>query len=377
MTRELQEKLESYQRVWAEVDLDAIWENMVHMKENIAEKTKILAVIKTDGYGHGGVPIAKMLEQLDFMFGYAAATYEEAHVLREAGVKKPILILGYTFPYCYEELIREEIRPAVYRRDTVEELVAAAAKVGQKAKVHIKVDTGMGRIGITPDEEGLEFVRFLIEHPELEVEGIFTHFATADEADDSKFKRQLAFFTNLVENLADRPRLVHASNSATSIWHAETVFNAVRLGVVIYGLNPSGSALNLPYKIRPALSLETALVHVKTLPAGQDVGYGATYTTTTDEVIGTIPIGYADGWTRDLQGFHVIVDGQFCPIVGRVSMDQITVRLPKVYPLGTPVTLMGENGGASITATEVAEKRGTINYEVLCLLSDRVPRSYE
>ena len=144
MTRELQEKLESYQRVWAEVDLDAIWENMVHMKENIAENTKILAVIKTDGYGHGGVPIAKMLEQLDFMFGYAAATYEEAHVLREAGVKKPILILGYTFPYCYEELIREEIRPAVYRRDTVEELATAAAKVGQKAKVHIKVDTGMG-----------------------------------------------------------------------------------------------------------------------------------------------------------------------------------------------------------------------------------------
>ena len=190
MTRELQEKLESYQRVWAEVDLDAIWENMVHMKENIAENTKILAVIKTDGYGHGGVPIAKMLEQLDFMFGYAAATYEEAHVLREAGVKKPILILGYTFPYCYEELIREEIRPAVYRRDTVEELAAAAAKVGQKAKVHIKVDTGMGRIGITPDEEGLEFVRFLIEHPELEVEGVFTHFAKSDETDKRSEERR-------------------------------------------------------------------------------------------------------------------------------------------------------------------------------------------
>ena len=180
-----------------------------------------------------------------------------------------------------------------------------------------------------------------------------------------------------MDNLTARPRLVHASNSATSIWHAATVFNTVRLGVVIYGLNPSGSVLELPYNIQPALSLETALIHVKTLPAGQDVGYGATYTTTAEEVIGTLPIGYADGWTRDLQGFHVIVDGQLCPIVGRVSMDQITVRLPKVYPLGTPVTLMGENGGASITATEVAEKRGTINYEVLCLLSDRVPRSYD
>lgn len=204
MTRELQEKLESYQRVWAEVDLDAIWENMVHMKENIAENTKILAVIKTDGYGHGGVPIAKMLEQLDFMFGYAAATYEEAHVLREAGVKKPILILGYTFPYCYEELIREEIRPAVYRRDTVEELVAAAAKVGQKAKVHIKVDTGMGRIGITPDEEGLEFVRFLMGHPELEVEGIFTHFAKSDEEDKTSAYHQLELFQNFYRQNTDR-----------------------------------------------------------------------------------------------------------------------------------------------------------------------------
>lgn len=171
---------------------------------------------------------------------------------------------------------------------------------------------------------------------------VFYSFATADEADDSKFKRQLSFFTDLVDNLTDRPRLVHASNSATSIWHAATVFNTVRLGVVIYGLNPSGSVLELPYNIQPALSLETALIHVKTLPAGQDVGYGATYTTTDEEVIGTLPIGYADGWTRDLQGFHVIVDGQLCPIVGRVSMDQITVRLPKVYPLGTPVTLMGE-----------------------------------
>ena len=201
MTRELQEKLESYQRVWAEVDLDAIWENMVHMKENIAENTKILAVIKTDGYGHGGVPIAKMLEQLDFMFGYAAATYEEAHVLREAGVKKPILILGYTFPYCYEELIREEIRPAVYRRDTVEELAAAAEKVGKKAKVHIKVDTGMGRIGITPDEEGLEFVRFLMGHPELEVEGIFTHFAKSDEADKTSANHQLELFQNFIDKI--------------------------------------------------------------------------------------------------------------------------------------------------------------------------------
>ena len=164
--------MKHYERVCAYIDLDAILHNMDCMKKNIAKDTKIVAVIKTDGYGHGAVRIAKQLEDIPYVWGYAVATVEEALILRHAGMQKPILILGYTFPYCYEELIREEIRPAVYRRDTVEELVAAAAKVGQKAKVHIKVDTGMGRIGITPDEEGLEFVRFLMGHPELEVEGI-------------------------------------------------------------------------------------------------------------------------------------------------------------------------------------------------------------
>jgi alanine racemase len=278
MTRELQEKLESYQRVWAEVDLDAIWENMVHMKENIAEKTKILAVIKTDGYGHGGVPIAKMLEQLDFMFGYAAATYEEAHVLREAGVKKPILILGYTFPYCYEELIREEIRPAVYRRDTVEELAAAAAKVGKKAKVHIKVDTGMGRIGITPDEEGLEFVRFLIEHPELEVEGIFTHFAKSDETDKTSANHQLELFQDFIDRIQTELGLTipvkHCSNSAAILEMPQANMDMVRAGITTYGLYPSEEVSKDIVPLRAAMSLYSHIVYCKTIHAGQSVSYG-------------------------------------------------------------------------------------------------------
>ena len=366
-----------YSRVHAEIDLDAILHNMDAMRGNIAKDTKIMAVIKADGYGHGAVEIAETIEKLDYLYGYAVATVEEGLILRNHGIQKPILILGYVFPDQYVDMIKAGIRPTVFTREMAEKLSVAAASIGRDCKIHFAIDTGMSRIGYQVTEEAADEMAQLSKLPHIIVEGIFTHFATADEADDSKFKRQLAFFTDLVNNLVDLPRLVHASNSATSIWHAETVFNAVRLGVVIYGLNPSGSVLELPYNIQPALSLETALIHVKTLPAGQDVGYGATYTTTDEEVIGTLPIGYADGWTRDLQGFHVIVDGQLCPIVGRVSMDQITVRLPKVYPLGTPVTLMGENGGASITATEVAEKRGTINYEVLCLLSDRVPRSYD
>ena len=383
MTRELQEKLESYQRVWAEVDLDAIWENMVHMKENIAENTKILAVIKTDGYGHGGVPIAKMLEQLDFMFGYAAATYEEAHVLREAGVKKPILILGYTFPYCYEELIREEIRPAVYRRDTVEELVAAAAKVGQKAKVHIKVDTGMGRIGITPDEEGLEFVRFLMEHPELEVEGIFTHFAKSDEEDKTSANHQLALFQNFIDRIQTELGLTipvkHCSNSAAILEMPQANMDMVRAGITTYGLYPSEEVSKDIVPLRAAMSLYSHIVYCKTIHAGQSVSYGGLFTAQKDTRVATIPVGYGDGYPRSLSGKgYVLIRGKKAPILGRVCMDQFMVDISEIPGVmeGDKVTLLGVDGTERITAEELGELSGRFNYEFVCDLGKRIPRVY-
>ena len=383
MTRELQEKLESYQRVWAEVDLDAIWENMVHMKENIAENTKILAVIKTDGYGHGGVPIAKMLEQLDFMFGYAAATYEEAHVLREAGVKKPILILGYTFPYCYEELIREEIRPAVYRRDTVEELVAAAAKVGQKAKVHIKVDTGMGRIGITPDEEGLEFVRFLIEHPELEVEGIFTHFAKSDEADKTSANHQLELFQNFIDKIQTELGITipvkHCSNSAAILEMPQANMDMVRAGSTTYGLYPSEEVSKDIVPLRAAMSLYSHIVYCKMIHAGQSVSYGGLFTAQKDTRVATIPVGYGDGYPRSLSGRgYVLIHGKRAPILGRVCMDQFMVDISEIPGVmeGDKVTLLGVDGTERITAEELGELSGRFNYEFVCDLGKRIPRVY-
>ena len=383
MTRELQEKLESYQRVWAEVDLDAIWENMAHMKENIAEKTKILAVIKTDGYGHGGVPIAKMLEQLDFMFGYAAATYEEAHVLREAGVKKPILILGYTFPYCYEELIREEIRPAVYRRDTVEELVAAAAKVGQKAKVHIKVDTGMGRIGITPDEEGLEFVRFLMGHPELEVEGIFTHFAKSDEEDKTSAYHQLALFQNFIDRIQTELGLTipvkHCSNSAAILEMPQANMDMVRAGITTYGLYPSEEVSKDIVPLRAAMSLYSHIVYCKTIHAGQSVSYGGLFTAQKDTRVATIPVGYGDGYPRSLSGKgYVLIRGKKAPILGRVCMDQFMVDISEIPGVmeGDKVTLLGVDGTERITAEELGELSGRFNYEFVCDLGKRIPRVY-
>ncbi len=383
MTRELQEKLESYQRVWAEVDLDAIWENMVHMKENIAENTKILAVIKTDGYGHGGVPIAKMLEQLDFMFGYAAATYEEAHVLREAGVKKPILILGYTFPYCYEELIREEIRPAVYRRDTVEELAAAAAKVGKKAKVHIKVDTGMGRIGITPDEEGLEFVRFLIEHPELEVEGIFTHFAKSDEADKTSANHQLELFQNFIDKIQTELGITipvkHCSNSAAILEMPQANMDMVRAGITTYGLYPSEEVSKDIVPLRAAMSLYSHIVYCKMIHAGQSVSYGGLFTAQKDTRVATIPVGYGDGFPRSLSGRgYVLIHGKRAPILGRVCMDQFMVDISEIPEAmdGDKVTLLGMDGTERITAEELGELSGRFNYEFVCDLGKRIPRVY-
>ncbi len=383
MTRELQEKLESYQRVWAEVDLDAIWENMVHMKENIAENTKILAVIKTDGYGHGGVPIAKMLEQLDFMFGYAAATYEEAHVLREAGVKKPILILGYTFPYCYEELIREEIRPAVYRRDTVEELAAAAAKVGKKAKVHIKVDTGMGRIGITPDEEGLEFVRFLIEHPELEVEGIFTHFAKSDEADKTSANHQLEIFQNFIDKIQTELGITipvkHCSNSAAILEMPQANMDMVRAGITTYGLYPSEEVSKDIVPLRAAMSLYSHIVYCKMIHAGQSVSYGGLFTAQKDTRVATIPVGYGDGYPRSLSGRgYVLIHGKRAPILGRVCMDQFMVDISEIPEAmdGDKVTLLGMDGTERITAEELGELSGRFNYEFVCDLGKRIPRVY-
>ncbi|RHU92256.1 alanine racemase [Firmicutes bacterium OM08-11AC] len=383
MTRELQGKLESYQRVWAEVDLDAIWENMVHMKENIAENTKILAVIKTDGYGHGGVPIAKMLEQLDFMFGYAAATYEEAHVLREAGVKKPILILGYTFPYCYEELIREEIRPAVYRRDTVEELAAAAAKVGKKAKVHIKVDTGMGRIGITPDEEGLEFVRFLIEHPELEVEGIFTHFAKSDETDKTSANHQLELFQDFIKKIQTELGITipvkHCSNSAAILEMPQANMDMVRAGITTYGLYPSEEVSKDIVPLRAAMSLYSHIVYCKTIHAGQSVSYGGLFTAQKDTRVATIPVGYGDGYPRSLSGKgYVLIHGKKAPILGRVCMDQFMVDISEIPEAmdGDKVTLLGMDGTERITAEELGELSGRFNYEFVCDLGKRIPRVY-
>lgn len=366
--------ISSYRRpTKALIDLEAISANISVVQAHIPQGKKTFAVVKANAYGHGSVAVSQHIKhQVD---GFCVSNMDEALELRQAGIAKMILVLGVVMP--------DEVAIAKDYDITLTvaslEWLALAEKLGAnlaELKVHIKIDSGMGRIGFRSLEDANQAITQLTEAG-AKVEGIFTHFATADEADNRKFNQQLVTFKAIIDGLDVCPELVHASNSATSLWHSETIFNAVRLGIVMYGLNPSGTYLELPYDLKPALSLESALVHVKELSAGDQVGYGATYASQESEWLGTVPIGYADGWTRDMQGFSVLVDGQECEIVGRVSMDQMTIRLPRQYKLGSKVTLIGRQGNQEITATAIAQKRGTINYEVLCLLSDRIPRMYD
>lgn len=357
----------------AKVDLQAIHENLKTIQAHLPQGTRTLAVVKANAYGHGAVAVANAIaNQVD---GFCVSNVDEALELRQAGLDQLILILGVTLPDQVPVAIKHQLTLTVAHQEWLD-LVRQEQLSLQGLQCHIKVDTGMGRIGLQQVGAINALMANLAERGAI-VTGIFTHFATADEADDSQFQRQLSTFKEILAGLERIPDWVHTSNSATSIWHSDTVFQAVRLGIGLYGLNPSGRALVLPYPLKPALSLVSSLIQVKTVEAGQSIGYGSTYKAKEKEVIGTVPIGYADGWIRSLQGFHLLVDGQPCEIVGRISMDQLTIRLPMAYPVGTPVTLIGRDGQHIITATDVADKMGTINYEVVCLISDRVPREYE
>lgn len=373
-----------FQRGYVEVNLDYIAENMQNMKENIAPETKILAVIKTDGYGHGGIAIAKAIEELDYLFGFAVATAEEAFELRAEGIKKPILVLSYTFPYAYERFIEQGVRVTVFREDSLEELNALAIKAGKKAIVHIKVDTGMGRIGICPDGIGIDYVKKALALPGIEVEGIYTHFACADEADKMSVNRQIERYKGFValvqEQTGVKIPLQHCSNSAGIIDLPDANMDLVRAGITLYGLMPSAEVETGRIPLKPALSLHSHVVYVKTLHAGQTVSYGSHFVAKEDTRVATIPLGYGDGYPRSLSDGkgYVLIHGEKAPILGRVCMDQFMVdvsHIPQVTE-GDKVTLIGADGGECITADYLGELSGRFNYELVCDLNQRLPRVY-
>lgn len=375
--------LEKYERVYAAVDLSAVLHNMERMHEMISPQTGMFGVIKADGYGHGAVPIGRELEKLPYVSGYATATAEEASALRRAGLSKPILILGYTFPYCYEELILEEIRPAVFRKDAVEALNACAGRLQKKALVHVKVDTGMSRIGISPDEEGLSFMEWLSGLSHIEVEGIFTHFARADETDKTAALSQLARFTAFVgeaeQRMGKQIPFKHCSNSAAILTLPQANLSLVRAGIALYGLSPSEEVARELFSLRPALSLKSHLVYVKEIEAGTPVSYGGTFVAGERMRIATVPVGYGDGYPRSLSGKgFVLIRGKRAPIIGRVCMDQFMVDVSGIPEAaeGDEVTLIGVDGGEEITMEELGGLSGRFNYELSCDFGKRIPRVY-
>lgn len=360
---------------WVEVDLGAIESNV----RNFIERTtaQVMVIVKANGYGHGAVQTAEASLRAGATW-CGVARVNEALELRQAGLECPILLMGLTPVERLHDLIAARVSMAVWQEDHVAASVNAAARVGEQARLHVKVDTGMSRLGVQP-EEVPTFARFLENASGACFEGLFTHYACADEQNpktsneqDLRFKRALGE----LEKMDLRPPLVHAANSAAALTRPESHFNLVRVGIGIYGLHPSKES-TLPTDFRPALSWKTQLSQVKVLPSGRGLSYGHVYVTSDNERIGTLPVGYADGFRR-LEGNRVLVGGQYVPVVGRVCMDQCMVQLDTVpeVQVGDEVVLIGQQGEQHISAEDVADCWGTINYEVTCGLSARVPRVY-
>ncbi|AIM25315.1 alanine racemase [Melissococcus plutonius] len=360
------------------IDTQAIYNNVHNEKKRLAAETELFAVVKANGYGHGAVQTAYAAKK-GGATGFCVALLDEALELREASLPDPILILGIVMPDYIEDLLAYDLSVTVTDQSWLERaaIILEKLKPRKPLRLHIKVDTGMGRIGFLTETAVKKAINTITNNPYMEWEGIFTHFSTADERDTDYFDHQNEKFQKIIQILPFLPQYVHVSNSATALWHQENNYNMVRFGVAMYGLNPSGGKLATPYPLLPALSLTSELVQVKKLPAGEGIGYGETYITSQDEWIGTFPMGYADGWLRHMQGFYVLVNGEKSEIIGRVSMDQCMIHLKKEIPVGTKVTLVGKDQEEEITLQMIADHLQTIHYEVACTFSQRVPREYK
>ena len=369
------EENQFFRDTWVEVDLDRIQENVRLMKKHLTIDTNIIAVVKANAYGHGDVQVAKTALESGAT-NLAVAFLDEAIALRQQGITAPILVLGATRPTDITLAAQYQIALTVFQHEWLHEAKKSLV-LEKQVSFHLKLDTGMGRLGIKDKQGLLQVIKEIKNDERFILEGVFTHFATADELDTTYFDTQYETFLTMLSWLPLTPRLIHCGNSATGLRFPEKVFNAVRLGIAMYGLSPSAEMKSiLPYPLKEAFSLHSRLVHVKKLSKGESVSYGATYTATEDEWVGTVPVGYADGWIRKNQDGEVLVDGVRCPIIGRVCMDQFMVRLPKELPLGTKVTLIGTQKHEMITIDEIAKRLDTINYEIPCTINCRVPRIF-
>jgi len=361
---------------WLEIDRGAIEANVRQCLERT--DVQVMAVVKANGYGHGIVPVARAAVRGGATW-CGVARVEEAIELRRAGLDAPILVLGATPAGRVQEAIGERVSMAVWDVEHVEAAAAATNGTNERARLHLKVETGMGRLGIEPGEAAALAQR-IAATPGVILEGVFTHFARADEADPAPTEAQERQFAQVLAALQAaglRPGVVHAANSAASLTRPSAYFNLVRVGIAIYGLNPSPEC-PLPDGFRPALSWKAQLTQVRVTPPGRGVSYGHQYVTRGVERIGVAPVGYGDGYRR-VPGNRVLVGGRAVEVVGRVCMDQIMVQLDGVPEarVGDEVVLVGEQGGRRITVDDLAARWGTFNYEVVCGLSARIPRVYQ
>lgn len=361
----------------AMINLQAIQQNVKNLKKFIRPNVQIIAVVKANAYGHGDVAVAQAALEAGATI-LAVATPDEALHIRAHFEDPDILILGASPVSFAPFAAQQRIMLTVYESEWVQQAAPLIANEALPLQLHMKVDSGMGRIGIRSEQDLLALYQTIESTDNVELNGIFTHFATADEKDTTYFDQQVQFFESCLAVLPIKPPLVHASNTAASLVKESNLqYDAVRYGISMYGLSPSSYVESiLPFALQPAFSLESELVHVKEIKKGESVGYGATYVAPTEMWIGTLPIGYADGVIRKLGGQEVLIDGQRMPIVGRICMDQCMVALPKAYAIGEKVTLIGQQGQNRISIDEWATKLETINYEIPCMITARVPRIY-
>ena len=368
-----------YHRTFAKIDLDAIESNFDSLKKRVREGVKVCSVVKADAYGHGSIEVAKRLEKkTDF---FAVAALEEATVLRDAGIKKPILILAYTSPMLYEVMIEKDITPTIYNLDEAKEYSETAVRFKKNAKLHVAVDTGMSRIGFKPNEESADIVKEISLFENIELEGLFSHYAKADFADKTSANAQTEKFDSFISLLEKRGvniPIKHICNSA-GIIDFDKQYDMVRMGISLYGLYPSDEVFKDRVKLTPAMEVVSHVIHVKTVEKGEGIGYGHTYIAPEDRKIATVSIGYADGYNRcQTNKGWVLIDGKKAPVRGKVCMDQITVDVTDIpdVKVGDHAVILGKMGDEEISAETLGELCDSFNYEVVCNFMPRVKRFY-
>jgi alanine racemase len=372
----------TYYRVQANVNLDAIKHNLLEIRKKLKNDTRLMVIIKADAYGHGAVPLAKAIGDSGKIDYYGVAIIEEAVELREAGINKPILVLGYTPKEQYDLVVAHEVVQTVFQYDMAKALSDEAIRQGKIAKIHIKIDTGMTRIGYSDTKESVDEVKRIAALENIEVEGVFSHFARADETDKTDTQRQLQRYIAFIEKLEQEGIHIpvkHIANSAGIIEFPEAYFNMVRCGIATYGIYPSEMVNKDEIKLIPAMELKTHVVYVKDVEPGVGISYGATYITDKQMKVATIPVGYADGYSRNLSNHgRVIIHGQYAPILGRICMDQFMVDVTDIKEVqqGDMVTLLGWDGDAYISAEELAKWSHSFAYELVCTVGKRIPRVY-